>query len=186
MNAYCERSNPPSTGICLCHKGYIIISENGHRECFKAAATINDVCTYNEQCMITLSTESECLNNRCQCKEGTHYVQRENSCYKTSSKYSVTITSKIIFHSITKFIFFIPIHFSFYPKQRLEIFVDLRIIVLLTRLCADQVYANALMESMQIVILPSALETSTWVRNVLLMKNVPTSIHDALMFAAVK
>ncbi|XP_037918897.1 prion-like-(Q/N-rich) domain-bearing protein 25 isoform X1 [Hermetia illucens] len=84
MNAYCERSNPPSTGICLCHKGYIIISENGHRECFKAAATINDVCTYNEQCMITLSTESECLNNRCQCKEGTHYVQRENSCYKTS------------------------------------------------------------------------------------------------------
>lgn len=97
MNAYCERSNPPSTGICLCHKGYIIISENGHRECFKAAATINDVCTYNEQCMITLSTESECLNNRCQCKEGTHYVQRENSCYKTSSKYKVTIICKNIF-----------------------------------------------------------------------------------------
>lgn len=84
MNAYCEEVQHSTNGLCVCHTGYIIIQENGHKECFKAATTINDDCTYNEQCMITLSTESECVNERCQCKEDTHYVKRENSCYKTS------------------------------------------------------------------------------------------------------
>lgn len=33
--------------------------------------------------MFTLSTEAECQNRQCQCREGTHYIRRENACYKS-------------------------------------------------------------------------------------------------------
>lgn len=53
--------------------------------CISVASSINEECVFDEQCMHTLSTEAECWNNYCRCREGTHYVQRDKACYKSVS-----------------------------------------------------------------------------------------------------
>ncbi|XP_050082367.1 prion-like-(Q/N-rich) domain-bearing protein 25 isoform X2 [Anopheles aquasalis] len=50
----------------------------------RPATDIGDYCLHNDQCQYTLSTDSECRDNSCQCREGAHYVEREKRCYKTS------------------------------------------------------------------------------------------------------
>ncbi|EDS39061.1 conserved hypothetical protein [Culex quinquefasciatus] len=84
-NAYCEHSNPPTGfGICSCLQGHFILTHNFTRECIRFATAIGDYCQYDDQCQYVLSTDSECRANSCQCREGTHYVERERRCYKTS------------------------------------------------------------------------------------------------------
>ncbi|XP_058467954.1 prion-like-(Q/N-rich) domain-bearing protein 25 isoform X2 [Malaya genurostris] len=84
-NAYCEHYNPPTTfGICSCVQGYFILTNNYTRECTRFANAIGDYCQLDDQCQYLLSTDSECRENSCQCREGTHYVERERRCYKTS------------------------------------------------------------------------------------------------------
>ncbi|XP_058814040.1 multiple epidermal growth factor-like domains protein 10 [Topomyia yanbarensis] len=84
-NAYCEHYNPPTTfGICSCLQGYFILTNNYTRECIRFATAIGDYCQHDDQCQYLLSTDSECRANSCQCREETHYVERERRCYKTS------------------------------------------------------------------------------------------------------
>ncbi|XP_055524497.1 uncharacterized protein DDB_G0272420-like isoform X2 [Wyeomyia smithii] len=84
-NSYCEHYNPPTTfGICSCLQGYFILTLNYSRHCTRFATAIGDYCQHDDQCQYLLSTDSECRVNSCQCQEGTHYVERERRCYKTS------------------------------------------------------------------------------------------------------
>ncbi|XP_055371702.1 prion-like-(Q/N-rich) domain-bearing protein 25 [Condylostylus longicornis] len=83
-NAFCERTPNLKNGQCVCPTGYLIITnDGGERECYRTAATIGDSCMFHEQCMITLSTESECKLGKCQCQNATHFVERANACYKS-------------------------------------------------------------------------------------------------------
>lgn len=51
------------------------------------ASSINEECMFDEQCMYKMSTEAECRDQICQCRDGTHFVQRENECYKSVGKF---------------------------------------------------------------------------------------------------
>ncbi|XP_059612413.1 prion-like-(Q/N-rich) domain-bearing protein 25 [Phlebotomus argentipes] len=83
-NAYCEyNADPLDTGQCVCNPGYIIVAENKKRECYPVAKNLGDSCTHDDQCQMAFSTESECFQGRCDCKLGTHFVRRENTCYKS-------------------------------------------------------------------------------------------------------
>uniref|UniRef100_A0A182F790 EB domain-containing protein n=1 Tax=Anopheles albimanus TaxID=7167 RepID=A0A182F790_ANOAL len=86
MQAYCERYNSVHEyGVCSCMAGYFAVTDaNNTRRCLRAATDIGDYCLHNDQCHYTLSTDSECRDNSCQCREGAHYVEREKRCYKTS------------------------------------------------------------------------------------------------------
>ncbi|XP_055586047.1 prion-like-(Q/N-rich) domain-bearing protein 25 isoform X2 [Uranotaenia lowii] len=84
-NAYCEYYSPSNGyGICICRQGYFVLTQNSTRECIRFATAIGDYCQLDDQCQYLLSTDSECRDNSCQCREGTHYVERERRCYKTS------------------------------------------------------------------------------------------------------
>ncbi|XP_065080947.1 prion-like-(Q/N-rich) domain-bearing protein 25 [Ochlerotatus camptorhynchus] len=84
-NAYCEHYTPPTGfGVCSCLQGHFMLTHNYTRECLRFATAIGDFCQYDDQCQYLLSTDSECRANSCQCREGTHYVERERRCYKTS------------------------------------------------------------------------------------------------------
>ncbi|XP_062539489.1 nidogen-like [Armigeres subalbatus] len=85
LNAYCEHYSPPTGfGVCSCLHGHFMLTQNNTRECIRFATAIGDFCQYDDQCQYLLSTDSECRANSCQCREETHYVERERRCYKTS------------------------------------------------------------------------------------------------------
>lgn len=87
-NAYCEyNSDPLDTGQCVCNPGFIIVAEHKKRECYPVAKNLGDSCTHDDQCQMAFSTESECFQGTCDCKLGTHFVRRENTCYKSVSKF---------------------------------------------------------------------------------------------------
>uniref|UniRef100_A0AAG5CUP2 EB domain-containing protein n=1 Tax=Anopheles atroparvus TaxID=41427 RepID=A0AAG5CUP2_ANOAO len=86
VQAYCERYNTiHEYGVCSCMAGYFAVTDsNNTRRCLRAATDIGDYCLHNDQCHYTLSTDSECRDNSCQCRDGAHYVEREKRCYKTN------------------------------------------------------------------------------------------------------
>ncbi|GAB0095112.1 prion-like-(Q/N-rich) domain-bearing protein 25 [Sergentomyia squamirostris] len=83
-NAYCEyNADPLDTGQCVCNPGFIIVAENKKRECYPVAKNLGDPCSHDDQCQMAFSTEAECYEGACDCKLGTHFVKRENTCYKS-------------------------------------------------------------------------------------------------------
>lgn len=83
--AYCEHvSSSTDNGLCVCQEGYMIVAENKTRKCYKVASHINEPCIFDDQCKFKLSTEAECRNHICQCQAGSHFVKRENECYKSA------------------------------------------------------------------------------------------------------
>lgn len=87
INAHCQYGDDYTKGQCVCNIGYVIGDTENQKECYPVAQTLNDQCQFDAQCMITLSTDSECRYNACQCKEGTHYVPKENKCYASVRKF---------------------------------------------------------------------------------------------------
>lgn len=53
---------------------------------FSEADRLGDPCQIDVQCNSKLSIHSECVNNACQCKSGSHFD--EGRCYQTSGKYN--------------------------------------------------------------------------------------------------
>lgn len=54
---------------------------------YTVATSLGDSCTHKEQCQYTLSTDSDCVFSFCRCNANAHYVDKENTCYKSASKY---------------------------------------------------------------------------------------------------
>jgi hypothetical protein len=87
-NAFCEHNNEPTdNGQCVCNEGYISISENKTRNCYKVGEQLGDSCVFDDQCKYTFSTDAECQDNKCECKAGSHFVPAESTCYKSVSKW---------------------------------------------------------------------------------------------------
>ncbi|XP_049810133.1 prion-like-(Q/N-rich) domain-bearing protein 25 [Schistocerca nitens] len=78
-NAYCKEQK-----YCLCKVGaFAYTLSNGSTACLKAATTVGDPCSLNEQCVMNLSENSACDSaGRCQCREDAHFV--EGRCHRTS------------------------------------------------------------------------------------------------------
>lgn len=84
-NAFCE--NHGDDGQCICNVGFFIVPKGRTRECVRIS-DYEELCYLNEQCHYKLSLDAECRNSQCLCKTDSHYVKRENACYKSSSKFA--------------------------------------------------------------------------------------------------
>lgn len=91
INAHCQYGDDYTKGQCVCNIGYVMGDSENQKECYPVAQTIHDQCQFDAQCMITLSTDSECRYNACQCKEGTHFVPKENKCYASVRKFIIQL-----------------------------------------------------------------------------------------------
>ncbi|CAO1440051.1 unnamed protein product [Diamesa hyperborea] len=80
-NAFCE--NHGDDGQCICNVGFFIVPKGRTRECVRIS-DYEELCYLNEQCHYKLSLDAECRNSQCLCKTDSHYVKRENACYKSS------------------------------------------------------------------------------------------------------
>lgn len=79
MNNECThiKNSHCTGGKCTCNIGHV---PSGKFTCLLQAEFIESICTDNIQCTATLGTGSECVRNKCQCKDLYHYKGSANQC----------------------------------------------------------------------------------------------------------